>query len=474
MREYSIFGSSRSVLPKLARLPLSVNAISRLSLLLSITNFTDSDNLIVMKITFKVVFLCAIVLITATTTTAAAETLRPYFAKRCNPDKDKACIWLGTPDDPYQHGPYSEIETREGNSVKGYFYAKSTDFQNYLINIIENRRFGPYRWIGPMREEGYAAVEISEDVYRFMDTEGNLHFGPYKDVRGGFSEGYKVVRATNNRNTFHFIDTTGSLRFGPYRDALDFKEGYAPVKVAHNAYYLIDTTGTQRFGPYRETWGFSEGYANIKLDDGLWYFIDTTGTVRFGPYESAFYFKNGYATVQLVDDPGHYILDTQGTLLGPYYRFRGLTFNDGYIPIRITDDETDEDDELWQFIDTTGTPHFGPFKYVEPFREGYALVQLEDDRWQFIDTNGVLQFEPYLAAYSFRNGYAMVQRSDELIYFIDTTGRLHLGPFQNTGGVIDGYALVELVKRNSFWRRLFRKDKEPVMRFVNITEGTMD
>jgi len=77
----------------------------------------------------------------ATPVAGKPETLRRYPKSDCGTDANEVCYWFGTEENPHQYGPYQHA---------GSF------------------------------SEGFALVKLDTGSWRFIDTQGKLHFGPYQ------------------------------------------------------------------------------------------------------------------------------------------------------------------------------------------------------------------------------------------------------------------------------------------------------
>ena len=157
-----------------------------------------------------------------------------------------------------------------------------------------------------------------------------------------YHEGFAYVKLDDGK--WAFIDKNGKLQEGRYRDAWSYSEGFAIVKLDDGKRAFIDRNGKLQEGRYREALSYREGFAIVKLDDGKWAFIDKNGKLQEGRYNFAWSYREGFAIVQLDDDAstnttidksGNMYLSKRGWL--DYIKKAPLSFK--FIPPQYFNDE---------------------------------------------------------------------------------------------------------------------------------------
>ena len=125
------------------------------------------------------------------------------------------------------------------------------------------------------------------------ETEKIVRIEPY-------CEGF--ARVVLDDGMFAFVDENGKLQEGRYRDAWAYSEGFAPVKLDDGKWAFIDKDSKLQEGRYRDAWSYSEGLAVVMLDVGKFAFVDKNGKLQEGRYNFAWQYREGFATVKLDDD----------------------------------------------------------------------------------------------------------------------------------------------------------------------------
>ena len=173
-------------------------------------------------------------------------------------------------------------------------------------------------------------VELDDGKWAFVDKEGKLQKGRYKDAAPySYSEGLACVQLDDGN--FAFIDKNGKLQEGRYKHPiLYFVEGLACVELDDGKWAFIDKNGKLQEGRYKNVFLCSGGHFRVLLDDGKWTFVDKEGKLQKGRYNiEAYPYSEGFAAVYLEDRKCAFI-DKKGKLQEGRYRFIEASYSEGF------------------------------------------------------------------------------------------------------------------------------------------------
>ena len=303
---------------------------------------------------------------------------------------------------------------REGSQRYGYINPDG-EF------VIEPRFLWAYDFVGgrarvvlpgaPRDLRSNSATPSNKHLKSFVDTEGNVIFGPV------FSEARDF--ATTDRGVLAPVVRTQTKNYVPFGLRL---LRFMTLRLQDSKPWEVVTSDGQsafELGNMTEVLGYSEGHAPFAVWKGWafgsqrWGYVDTQGRTVVEPqFQAANLFSEGLAAVALDDRFGY--IDTTGTVVIPLQFERAGPFAQGLAPIRQAG--------LWGFVDQSGRTVI-PVQYdlAFAFSGGLALVQ-QDERFGFVALDGTEQIAPrYDYAHSFENGLAYVREGAREGY-IDTTG----------------------------------------------------
>lgn len=304
------------------------------------------------------------------------------------------------------------------------------------------------------------------DLYGFMDREGNVVIQPqYKNV-SSFSEGRARITMKDSQGEFKegYINTKGEIVIPCiYSNASDFSEGTALVIVdteeykewsrrqesqdtyepnllpgsiiPGREYYFIDKDGNRLFGQkFLQAKPFNEGVACVHLastdENGYgWSYIDHEGKVLTGKrFFRAWPFSEGFATVLLNGQHQYQLIDTEFNFVSEenYSNNIGM-FHDGLALAKTGDYES-----YVNYKGETAIPN--KYKRAEDFSEGMAAVTVDNRKWGYIDKTGEWVIEPQFSkAGSFSEGVAVVEK-DSKWAVIDQEGNYIINYQENSIG----------------------------------------
>ncbi|MBN2026001.1 MAG: WG repeat-containing protein [Actinobacteria bacterium] len=268
-----------------------------------------------------------------------------------------------------------------------------------------------------------------ENLYGYIDGNGEMVVKPQFDSASSFSEGLASVRVGNKRG---YIDRSGEFVIEPqFYNAREFSEGLAAVAAADSGLWgYIDKSGGFVIEPqFIDAKSFHEGRAAVQFKEGVidrYGYIDNTGRIVAEPqWYNAYDFSEGLAQVWeantvesprgFIDQTGEYAIPPELPGIdnfggrGDFHDGRALVGGDlGYI-----------DNSGKKVIDIEGFDDF------ERFCEGLAPVEI-GGKWGFIDIYGNIVIEPQWDAVSlFSEGIAKVFYFDEdEDAYIDMSGNL--------------------------------------------------
>ncbi len=275
-------------------------------------------------------------------------------------------------------------------------------------------------------QEGWAAVELEENVWTFVKTEGNnLRMMDKTFAAGGIGNYKDGIAPVIIDGVVKAVDKEGKVVIdAPFNIMYDFSEGLSVSQQGDKIGYInpkgewiyqksvsFDKLNAYNFGT------FSNGLAWVRIAEGRTIFINKEGKQAFKKeFEYANHnFKHGLCPVGasgatlLIDLKG----ETVFSLPKDYYNF--LDWNEKVAIMNTTKGLV--------------AVELGSKKVIT---EGYDQIDILGDRlkiqqdgnlYGFIDLNGKFVIEPkYQFAYSFEQGTASTQIKD-MYFWIDKTGK---------------------------------------------------
>ena len=219
----------------------------------------------------------------------------------------------------------------------------SADATHFLYNgeQIFNKRFADAL---KFHSPGLAAVVDESGAYH-INTQGR----PLYDERYTRTFGYYCNRATVNRSgEWYHLDGHGIKAYTEaYQWAGNYQENICPVRGSGNRYFHVDLDGNRIYEEdFVYAGDYKDGIACVKTSKGLYRHIDTSGRYVHGKeYHDLGIFHKNYATAK--DEKGWHHIDKAGKELYP-----------------------------------------GRYVSVEPFYNGFALVELSGNKKRIINEHG--------------------------------------------------------------------------------------
>lgn len=219
------------------------------------------------------------------------------------------------------------VINEEGNTVIGPNYSSIDDYNDGMflveqkgldkyginevsnssyIDLSENILIGPYDFIGHFHED--LALFITDDLYGYLDKQGNIVIEPQFEYAYSFNEGIAFVD-TDGDSKYGAINTNGEILFEEKYCNVDyFFEGHAVVTNEHNTPLIIDTYGKIIYKAERYPMSigpFSNGLAAVSLgtiSNEKCGYIDYTGNIIIPlDFDYAGTFIDGVAEVKIDD-----------------------------------------------------------------------------------------------------------------------------------------------------------------------------
>ena len=102
----------------------------------------------------------------------------------------------------------------------------------------------------------------------------------YKEIDG-------MRRVQLDDDKWAFIDKNGKLQNGRYKDAYSYSDGFALVELDDGEWAFINKKGKLQDGRYKDaySYNYNEGFARVQLDDGKYTFIDKNGNIYLSKQE---------------------------------------------------------------------------------------------------------------------------------------------------------------------------------------------
>ncbi len=220
---------------------------------------------------------------------------------------------------------------------------------DYAYFVINNKpAFNGKKWLKALKfhTEGLAPV-CDETGWYHINLQGQPAYDERYDRVFGYYFGRSAVIINNN---WYHIDTQGNRVYKQnYAWCGNYQEKLCTVRDFDGNYYHIDLQGNRIYEEnYRYAGDFKDGYAAVRLESGFYKHIDKKGK----------------------DLNGKLFVD-----LGVFHKSFA----------------TAKDDKGWHHIDLDGNELY-PERYamIEPFYNGFALVETFDNKKQIIDETGKL------------------------------------------------------------------------------------
>lgn len=235
--------------------------------------------------------------------------------------------------------PISHVIDVEGKSYNEYMFTSISGFMDNVLQANTHEGEGlflneDYQPIDALRKcrisshfsEGMAVFSSADNLYGYVDKNGNQVL-PGKFVSANiFNDGLAAVMPDGEKKLWGYIDKTGKIVIPPaYSAARLFGEGLACVLIPEDKWIIIDTVGNEVADMQKKVYDagvFSEGLCAVKTvikrwkedDLVLWGFTDTSGRIAIDfKYDEVTPFKNGIAQVLVdghigyIDKTGKYI-----------------------------------------------------------------------------------------------------------------------------------------------------------------------
>lgn len=279
--------------------------------------------------------------------------------------------------------------------------------------------------IYPMVSDGMVAVaqEINgEELWGFVDTNGNVVVQPQYVEVGDFSDGLAMV-SKRGPDIVENNELMGPITRQTYKYGFIDKAGKEVIPLIYDSVSYTDVhSGDSFLGFMTRRYGFSEGLVSVEKD-GKWGVIDTSGntvipfTDKYGSIGS---FHDGLACVSVYDKywiPKYGYIDKTGKLIIPVNYDLAEDFSDGYAQVGIS--QSQYGNRLHGVIDTKGNVVV-PIQYpnMGQINEGMVSVSVGYDngtiKWGFCDMTGKLVVPMiYSRVYDYQEGFAVVAMPDE-------------------------------------------------------------
>ena len=148
-------------------------------------------------------------------------------------------------------------------------------------------------------QEDFARVKRGDELWNFIDKEGNILSDEWFEWVDDFYEGF--ARVKRGDELYNFIDKEGNYLFNEWFKWLNnFHEGFASVQRGDELYNFIDRKGKFLSNEWFKVVSFfHEGFATVEREDGLRNFIDRKGNYLSNEwFEVVSLFDEDFAEVQ--------------------------------------------------------------------------------------------------------------------------------------------------------------------------------
>ena len=216
----------------------------------------------------------------------------------------------------------------------------------------------------------YTAECDDDDMYGFVDSDGEWVIEPQFDDASDFCEGFACVCIDDE---WGYIKPDGSYLIKPkFDEVCDFREGFACVCVGNKWGYLKPDGDWLIKPKFEKAGSFSEKLAAVK-QNGKWGILKPDGEWLVKPkFNQIRSFEEGFAQVELNEKWG--FIKTDGKyLVEPKFEWVDA-FNEGFAAVHL--------DGKIGFITLTGSYLVKPiFDSVFDFQNGKASVRINGERW---------------------------------------------------------------------------------------------
>ena len=254
----------------------------------------------------------------------------------------------------------------------------------------------------------------SDEKWYLIDKQGNEVFNAKFDKFHYYKEGLARVK---NEGLWGYVNETGELLGDGliYSDAHDFVSGVAFVKK-EDLWGIMDNTGVWVLDPrYVKVWGdFSEGMARVKQGEYIGV-VNKDGEEILAPvFKKVTEYKNGFCAA--FKDNTWRVFDTEGAVIADGF-YKVEPFQEGYAVI-------EKNEQIGLISETGEVKILGKYDRIKPFVNGYALVK-KGDHWGYINAKLEEVIEPqYMTVKNFETDWATVKTTDERWTFINQAGEI--------------------------------------------------
>ncbi len=368
--------------------------------------------------------------------------------------KNKKCGVIDTNNNKIIPFIFDDINYLPNDSGE-FFAAKCNNFWGLInrnLDTIIPFQYDYITYLSSNQRNMFRVVSTSIH-YGFIKKNGQIISSSIFDDALNFKNGYAGVKLSKNNWTF--LKENGEICSFRYKNVKNFNHNLAP---ADNGYWgYIDTLGETRIlHRYRDAGEFSEGRAWVKLslktrffnfgeNRNNYIYITETGEPAFSrKFSSVSDFFNGVAIVSRNKKYG--VIDINGNTLIPliYNSVQRLPKSGNYVAYTTKNKGMVLYNKRFEII-------LQRAKYTEihDFNEGYAAVKA-GGLWGYIDSTGRQIVKPtFRKAYEFRNGLAKVSTADMWTY-VNKYGEKWKQSFSECGNFRDSIALI-----NNFSRKYY-------------------
>ncbi|MEA3450997.1 MAG: WG repeat-containing protein [Bacteroidota bacterium] len=227
----------------------------------------------------------------------------------------------------------------------------------------------------------YNEIKISADETHFIFKNEKLFDKKFKQVLKFHSEGLAPVC---DETAWYHIDLQGNAI---YKERYDRAFGYYFEKatvIKNNKWFHIDTQG-KRIYKISFAWcgNYQENICTVRDFNNKYFHIDNCGNEIYkDKYKYAGDFKDGFAVVKLENGLCKHINKQGKDLNGKLFEDLGV-FHKSYA--------TAKDKKAWFHIGKDGNSLYNErYNAIEPFYNGFSLVETFESKKQIIDEKGDL------------------------------------------------------------------------------------
>lgn len=229
---------------------------------------------------------------------------------------------------------------------------------------------------------------------------------------------YKDIEVSEDHT--HFLYKGQPLFGKTFHQVLKFHaEGLAPVRD-DSGWYHINLQGNALYKKrYTRTFGFYQGLAAVQ-DVDKWYHITTEGLPAYNTHFAwCGNFQEMRCVVRNYKGRSFHILPSGQSLTSESYRYAG-DFKEGFAVVKL-------DSGMCMHIDKHGIPLNGRlFHDLGVFHKAFATAR-DTKGWFHINRSGQHNYaERYLMVEPFYNGFALVESHQGQKYIIDEAGNVDM------------------------------------------------